>query len=393
MSQCFIFALQERWRPETHTFHLPIGECTVTLEDVYMLLGLPIDGKAVNGSVQHANSMCERVLGRDLVVPTQGSRGQGISLVSLRAYYDELVFMDNSTEEHVWLMTKVYIMLMFGKLLFPESTVWGWWRMPTLSPAGRNNYTFPYATRFCGPKLDYSKNPRGSVVLYRDLIDHLRAEDFNWRPYLLLDHEPNESDREVWTAVVPIIRFNIVEMHQSDRVRLQFGMHQPIPDPPTDLGRWHIKRVNNQWDHADYRTFAPEFCEMWKQRRSRGVYRLKHHLAKTRNNVKSCLAIPDDIKKTMLDKVYKLQKNLLQKSQDINIEGDNVVANDDLEVADCLGGKRKSQWFEEEEVRLTECVKEEDNVERLIARDSRELHLRLVRSTRHFPEDRLILLY
>src|SRR4051812_26170806 len=58
-------------------------------------------------------------------------------------------------------------------------------------------------------------------------------------------------------------------MHQSDRVRLQFGMHQPIPDPPTDLGRWHIKRVNNQWDHADYRTFAPEFCEMWKQRRTR----------------------------------------------------------------------------------------------------------------------------
>src|SRR3954467_10352763 len=92
---------------------------------------------------------------------------------------------------------------------------------------------------------------------------------FNWRPYLLLDHEPNESDREVWTAVTPIIRFNIVEMHQSDRVRLQFGMHQPIPDPPTDLGRSHIKRVNNQWDHADYRTFTPEFCEMWKQRRSR----------------------------------------------------------------------------------------------------------------------------
>ncbi|XP_058785450.1 protein MAIN-LIKE 2-like [Vicia villosa] len=102
----FILALQERWRPETHTFHLPIGECTVTLEDVYMLLGLPIDGKAVNGSVQHANSLCERVLGRDLVVPTQGSRGQGISLASLRAYYDELVLSDNSTEEYVWLMTK-----------------------------------------------------------------------------------------------------------------------------------------------------------------------------------------------------------------------------------------------------------------------------------------------
>jgi hypothetical protein len=47
----FILALLERWRPETHTFHLPFGECTVTLEDVYMLLGLRIDGKAMNGRV------------------------------------------------------------------------------------------------------------------------------------------------------------------------------------------------------------------------------------------------------------------------------------------------------------------------------------------------------
>jgi len=37
-------ALVDRWRPETHTFHLPVGEMTITLEDVAMILGLPIRG-------------------------------------------------------------------------------------------------------------------------------------------------------------------------------------------------------------------------------------------------------------------------------------------------------------------------------------------------------------
>ena len=37
-------ALVDRWRPETHTFHLPFGEMAPTLQDVAMLLGLPIVG-------------------------------------------------------------------------------------------------------------------------------------------------------------------------------------------------------------------------------------------------------------------------------------------------------------------------------------------------------------
>lgn len=45
-----ITALVERWRPETHTFHLPFGECTITLQDVSVLLGLRIDGDVVTGS-------------------------------------------------------------------------------------------------------------------------------------------------------------------------------------------------------------------------------------------------------------------------------------------------------------------------------------------------------
>ena len=40
-------ALVDRWRPETHTFHLTVGEMAPTLQDVSYLLGLPLRGDAI----------------------------------------------------------------------------------------------------------------------------------------------------------------------------------------------------------------------------------------------------------------------------------------------------------------------------------------------------------
>ncbi|XP_010233281.1 protein MAIN-LIKE 1 [Brachypodium distachyon] len=47
MNACAITALVDRWRPETHTFHLRTDEMTVTLQDVSMILALPIGGEPV----------------------------------------------------------------------------------------------------------------------------------------------------------------------------------------------------------------------------------------------------------------------------------------------------------------------------------------------------------
>ncbi|WVZ88641.1 hypothetical protein U9M48_035138 [Paspalum notatum var. saurae] len=40
-------SLVDRWRPETHTFHFPCGEMTITLQDMAMILGLPVAGSPV----------------------------------------------------------------------------------------------------------------------------------------------------------------------------------------------------------------------------------------------------------------------------------------------------------------------------------------------------------
>ncbi|KAK2401798.1 protein MAIN-LIKE [Trifolium repens] len=43
-------AFAERWYPETNTFHLPIGEVAITLDDIQCLLHLPITGRFLHHS-------------------------------------------------------------------------------------------------------------------------------------------------------------------------------------------------------------------------------------------------------------------------------------------------------------------------------------------------------
>ncbi|KAH1122717.1 hypothetical protein J1N35_005877 [Gossypium stocksii] len=60
-----ISALIERWSLKTYIFHLPCGECTITLEDVALQLRLPIDGSAVTGisMIFEPTSFCYNLLG------------------------------------------------------------------------------------------------------------------------------------------------------------------------------------------------------------------------------------------------------------------------------------------------------------------------------------------
>ena len=50
LNWALITSLVERCHPETHTFHLTVGEMTITLQDVAIVLGLWIHGPLIIGT-------------------------------------------------------------------------------------------------------------------------------------------------------------------------------------------------------------------------------------------------------------------------------------------------------------------------------------------------------
>ncbi|KAH1106735.1 hypothetical protein J1N35_010503 [Gossypium stocksii] len=90
------YDLISAWQLETHTFHLPCGECTVTLVDVALQLGLPIDRSAVTGvsTIVELVALCDSLLG---VSPNDvESKFTGLRFPWLKANFEHLSI--NATE-------------------------------------------------------------------------------------------------------------------------------------------------------------------------------------------------------------------------------------------------------------------------------------------------------
>ena len=119
-----ITSLVERWRSETNTFHFTFGEMTVTLEDVYMLTGLPVVGEAVTLSdlINVKNLWL-----RDWPDPTLSyeervdalDRG-GVKLNFLRTRYHKCPMKNNRDLLEIY--TRGYVFYLCGAILFPTKS-------------------------------------------------------------------------------------------------------------------------------------------------------------------------------------------------------------------------------------------------------------------------------
>ena len=114
-------SLIERWRPETHTFHMPEGEMTITLQDVAVLLGLPIDGAVITGnSYVDVVEYCGRWLG--IIPESSDIKFYRLSLRWLADNFDLTTLPTDASDGDIQRYARATILRFIGGDLFGTKT-------------------------------------------------------------------------------------------------------------------------------------------------------------------------------------------------------------------------------------------------------------------------------
>ncbi|RYR79695.1 hypothetical protein Ahy_A01g004514 [Arachis hypogaea] len=291
LDEALVSAFVERWRPETHTFHMPFGECTITLQDVAYQLGLPVDGRYVSDCLSEFHLYIQggrpawvwfqELLG--VVPPPSQVQKYAVNCSWFQETFGECP--DGADDETVRRYARAYIMMLLGTQLFGDKSGnrihirWlpyiarleemGTYSWGSAALAWLYRCMCRVANRHVVKWLGYNpsgreKGPR--VEMWRLRINRLQDREFIWMPYSTPDvlqvvHPEVLEHRHValWQSVTSLIYFAVIEWHQIDRVLPQFGGVQPPPNPalnidflmskdgrgsdrwfPYDLRKWHL---------------------------------------------------------------------------------------------------------------------------------------------------------
>ncbi|XP_075661643.1 serine/threonine-protein phosphatase 7 long form homolog [Castanea sativa] len=267
---------------------------TITLQDVEVLLGIPIDGEAIVGTCALRWAVeCQEMLG--IVTNSVVLKGQRIQIKKLLEKIDKGL-PDGAEEVVVHQYARCYILALLGDTIFTDKfgdrvhtiwlqmlrdlhnppryswgsaclawlyrelcratdknasqiggalilvQYWAWSRFPFLCPRmdlpPDGAYGPPLPSSPLSIKLVWVVSTKNSpaeicLVRYRQLLDSMYPNQVVWQPYEAeLGHLPAfcVAGWDMWTARVPLVCFWLVEKHTPDRVLRQFGMVQEIPE-------------------------------------------------------------------------------------------------------------------------------------------------------------------
>ncbi|QHO24908.1 uncharacterized protein DS421_12g376420 [Arachis hypogaea] len=255
--KALVNALIERWHPDTHTFHLPIGECIVTLEDVALILGLPTDGLPVTGMTMSSFEALEAecLLQFGVAPRKSGCRGSCIKLTWLRDLKENLELTDEISIQswgsaclaHLYRALCKASRFNCKEIDGPLTLLlgWTWIRLPYLLPLPREPRSFSLANRWRNWERGDRQYRYLNLAHFRKALDELQEGQFVWVDYAVDRVDPNIIPAEiymqsvVWSATVPLVLFECIEWHATDRFRRQFGFVQGVPNQERNLDKAH----------------------------------------------------------------------------------------------------------------------------------------------------------
>ncbi|XP_048550016.1 protein MAIN-LIKE 2-like, partial [Triticum urartu] len=142
-----VSAFADRWRPETHSFHLRTGEMTVTLEDVSLITGLAIDGMPLCMSTD-SNGWREQMIALIGMAPTEAEadveegeekkkkerKAAGAAFTWIQTHF--ATCPPDATDDVIQTHARVYMWYVVSRTLFPDSTSknapWMWLKALTV---------------------------------------------------------------------------------------------------------------------------------------------------------------------------------------------------------------------------------------------------------------------
>ncbi|EAZ37700.1 hypothetical protein OsJ_22042 [Oryza sativa Japonica Group] len=228
-----ISAFVERWRPKTNSFHLPIGEMTITLQDISCLWGLPISGKLIVGQYDgNWSDMIERYLGippedQEMKKKKRKKEDDTFALsyarysITLSKLRDRFRVMPNS-------VPAMYLQFMDNLATHTEYN----WGGAVLAMLYRqlNNGAEKARSEIFGPLVllqfrSWSRLPLGrpkNIIQRTDEVEEQEEEESDGYPIF----------GAKWCSYHEFPTPHNCEFHYPERVMRQFGRKQLIPPPP-----------------------------------------------------------------------------------------------------------------------------------------------------------------